>query len=146
MNAIYLKTIQNRVIKLLRNGNKVLYLSAQDNCSEVARIVGCWILQENPIISAHILKGENVMGIKKKYHDVLIVEEKNIFYVIDPTVWQFFKHKRNILLTKKNTMKECVEFAKQFYDGKWSVSDILSKNCFQEIKKWEEVVRLNIYL
>ena len=143
MNAIYLKTVQKRAIKLLRTGNDPLHLSSQDNCSEMARIVGCWILQENPMTSAHILKGENVMGIKKKCHDVLIVEKKNKFYLIDPTVWQFFKNKKNILLTEKKAMKECMKFAEKFYGGVWSVSETINKNCFKNIKKWENMIKSN---
>ena len=143
MNAIYLKTVQNRAIKLLRSGNDPLCLRAQDNCSEMARIVGCWILQENPMSSARILKGENVMGIKKKCHDVLIVEKKNKFYLIDPTVWQFFKNKKNILLTEKKATKECMEFAEKFYGGAWSVSETINKNYFKNIKKWEDMIKSN---
>jgi len=143
MNIIYIKTIQDRVIKLLRSGNDPLCLCAQDNCSETARIVGCWILQENHMSSAHILKGKKVMGIKNKCHDVLVVEEPPFFYLIDPTVWQFFKRKKNILLTRKNTMKECVEFVEKFYGGKWAVSEMINKNCFKNIKKWEDVVKSN---
>ena len=146
MDAIYLKTIQNRAIKLLKIGNDPLRLSSQDNCSEMARIVGCWILQENPMTSALVLKGENIMGIKKKCHDVLIVEKKNKFYLIDPTVWQFFKNKKNILLAEKNTMKDCIEFAEKFYEGRWAISETINKNCFKNIKKWEEVIKLNTCL
>ena len=144
MNENYLKTIQNRVIKLLKSGNETLCLSAQDNCSEMTRIIGCWILGDFSVINTYILKGENVMGIRNKCHDVLVVEEKNKFYLIDPTVWQFFKNKKNILLAKKNTMKECLKFVEQLYGGKWSISEILDKNCSKNMKKWENTVRLNL--
>ena len=80
MDAIYLKTIQNRAIKLLSTGSgQLLHLSSQDNCSEMARIASCWILQEKHIASALVLKGKKVMGIKNKCHDVLIIEEPPFF-------------------------------------------------------------------
>jgi len=43
-------------------------------------------------------------------------------------------------------MKECVEFAEKFYGGKWAVSEMINKNCFKNIKKWEEVIKLNTCL
>lgn len=146
MNDVYLKTVENKIKKILKSANKTLFLSSQDNCSEMSRLVGCWILQDFPTTNANILKGENVMDAIGKNHDILTIEEKNKFYLIDPTVWQFFKNKKNILLTKKDNVEDCLRFAEQFYKGKWSVSETLTKKCFKKIKKWENNIKTNICL
>lgn len=114
MNDNYLKTVQNKIKKILKSANKTLFLASQDNCSEMSRLVGCWILQRFPTINANILKGENIMGVTKKNHDILAIEEKNKFYLIDPTIWQFFKNKKNILLTKKTTSKTACDLPNNF--------------------------------
>lgn len=146
MNNIYLKTVQNKVKKILKSENKSLFLTSKDNCSEMSRLVGCWILKDFPTINASILKGENIMNATNKNHDILAIEEKNKFYLIDATVWQFFKNKKNILLTTKNSIEECLQFAEQFYKGKWSISETLDKKDFQNIKKWESDIKTNICL
>ena len=143
MNNDYLKTVQEKIKNILKSADKALFLSTQDNCSEMTRLVGCWILQDFPAINANILKGENIMDATNKNHDILAIKEKNKFYLIDPTIWQFFKNKK-ILLAKKDNMEDCMEFAKQFYKGKWSISETLDKNCFQKMKEWEEVIKINI--
>lgn len=146
MNDVYLKTVQNKIKKMLKSENKTLFLASQDNCSEMSRLVGCWILQDFPAVNTNILKGINITGATNKSHDILAIEEKNKFYLIDPTVWQFFKNKKNILLTKKNNIKDCLQFAEQFYKGKWSISETLHKNCFENIKEWEKIIKINICL
>ena len=34
------------------------------------------------------------MDATNKNHDILAIKEKNKFYLIDPTIWQFFKNKK----------------------------------------------------
>lgn len=140
----YLKTVENKIKKILKSANKTLFLASQDNCSEMSRLVGCWVLQNFPSANAYILKGKSVLNEPDKNHDILAIEEKNKFYLIDPTIWQFFKNKKNILLKKENKIEDCLRFAEQFYKGKWSISETLDKKSFKNIKEWENIIKTNI--
>lgn len=46
MNKNFIKKLQYKIIKLLKRKNKPLYLLAEDNCSELSRLAGCWVLEK----------------------------------------------------------------------------------------------------
>lgn len=147
MQKSLIKKIQNRVINLLKSKrNKSLHILAKDNCSELSRLVGCWILTEKPKSRISILKGKGISNKKDLCHDILAIEECKKIYLIDPSIWQFFKYKRSILVGQTENMKDSLMFVEKFYKGKWKVSEILKKNsCNEKDKtKWEKIIRLNI--
>ena len=98
MDKRALKQLQNKILILLRQKNKPLYLFAKDNCSEVARLAGCWILEKMPTAQVFIAKGDRIMGRKNKSHDVILVNNKEGIHIIDPTVWQSPRQKPSNLL------------------------------------------------
>lgn len=145
MDKEFIRCIQKRSLNLLRKygGNKPLYLLAQDNCSELSRLVGCWILQKQPKVKMFILKGQRVANIKNKCHDILAVEYYDKIYLIDVTVWQFFKYKRSILIGIADNLKESWMIAKKIYKGNWHVSERLDKSDFNHMNKWKKIVVIN---
>jgi hypothetical protein len=75
------------------NGRVPLYVLTQDSCSEISRLLGQWLYKKFPRAKIYIYKGK----VRGRAHDVLIVEANHVS-VIDPTVWQFFKNKKSILI------------------------------------------------
>lgn len=134
--------IQRKVVKLLRSiSNKPLCISSIGNCSEVARLVGCWLFEKLPKAEIYILKGKGVRN-TNQCHDILAVKCDDSIDLIDPTVWQFFKSKKSIFIKSTNTISNCLSEANKFYVGKWKISEVLhdgdySKN---ELKK---IIALN---
>jgi|SRR3989339_318495 len=138
-----IRQIQRKVIKLLRKYcNKPLYIASVDNCSEVARLVGCWIFEKLPQAKIYILKGKNIKR-TKKCHDILAVEYNNNIDLIDPTVWQFFKNKRSIFIKTTNNLANSIFEANKIYGGKWTISETLRAN---DCKKndFEKIIASNI--
>jgi hypothetical protein len=59
--------IQNFVIKILRQSSgkrRSLKELSQDNCSELSRLVVCFILESWQGVVVRVVKGTNVCGIK----------------------------------------------------------------------------------
>src|SRR3989338_7875359 len=93
MDDIFLEKIQKRVIDLLLTLSHDLRTAAKDQCSEVARLVGCWILDEYPEYKVQICKGTLSKGLA---HDVLVVGGQEKLFLIDPTIWQIFPESEQI--------------------------------------------------
>lgn len=144
MNNNFIKKIQDKIIKLLKRKNKPLCLLAEDNCSEMSRLVGCWILEKMPNSKILIVKGKNVMNIKNKCHDILLVESDEKIYVIDSTVWQFFKNKRSILIGIEKDTKRALNNIKNIYKGNWKISEKLSEKDCRQKSEWEAIIKQNI--
>jgi len=144
MNKKLIKQIQEKVVNLLRKyNNKPLYLLAKDNCSEMSRLVGCWILQKQPSTKVFILQGKKVFNRKEKCHDILAVECYNKIYLIDTTIWQFFKYKRNILIGIINNISEALNITKKIYKGNWRIAEKLNKNDFKNVDGWKRIIAIN---
>jgi len=144
MNKKFIKQIQKKVVNLLRKHNsKPLYLLAKDNCSELSRLTGCWILQKHPDIKISILQGKKVFNVKGKCHDILAVEYYDKIYLIDVTIWQFFKYKRNILIGITNNISEALAIAKKIYKGSWRIAEKLNKNDSKDIDGWKGIIEMN---
>jgi hypothetical protein len=85
---------QKNIVKLLKKwgGNKPISVLCKDSCSELSRLISCWILKEFPRTTIFILKGDNILNTKRS-HDIVLVEENKKTFLLDPSVWQFFKKK-----------------------------------------------------
>ncbi len=131
MRPTFIKFSQRQTILLLRsaspNKSLSLYHLSQDNCSEVSRLIGCWLLKKYPKSSITVIKGNQVMRTKKA-HDVLIVGHNHHYYILDPTIWQFFPRKKSIFVGISESMKGCLEILPMKYGGTWSASEKMSKN------------------
>ncbi len=83
------------------------------------------------------------MGQKKRCHDILAVKDGDYFYLIDPTVWQFFKTKRKILVGIMKNLDGILDNIQKTYKGKWKISEELKiKDCGQK-KEWVRIINLN---
>lgn len=138
--------IQKKLVALFRSFDKKgsLFVLAKDNCSEVSRIVGHWFLKENKKLEVCILKGNNIKFGKKQAHDVLVICDKNKIFLLDPTIWQFFKNKKSIFWGEFDKMSEVLDFLKLKYGGKWKISEKLGKEGFGEVEKLKKIVGENI--
>lgn len=107
-----IKILQKKIIKIFKSGlkNKTLSLCSKDNCSEASRLVAIWIKRKFHKAELFILKGEYM---PKKYHDILTVKLDDKFYLIDPSVWQFFRNKRSIFMEQFDSMANVFLYAKK---------------------------------
>jgi hypothetical protein len=134
-----IKLFQKRIVRIFQGGSQgPLHMCAKDNCSEASRLVAIWIKRKFKDAQLFILKGQYK---PKKYHDVLAVQLADKFYLVDPSVWQFFKTKRSILIGEFDDMTDVFAFAKKTYGGTWKSVEKL-KN-FREEKSLIKMIRNN---
>lgn len=124
MDKKFLEKIQKRVIDLLKTLSDNLQTAAKDQCSEVARLVGCWILVEHPKYKVHIFKGELSDGLA---HDVLIVDDGEKLFLLDPTIWQIFPESDNVFIGSVGDISEVIYLLREKYGGIWGVSETMNK-------------------
>lgn len=125
MNKEYLSKIQDLTVNYYKiRCNKPLWVASEFCCSEMARYLGYIILDDPAYSKAYILKGDIS---KNLVHDVLIIDSGDGFFMLDPTVWQFFKNKRNILMGRYKNMNDSIRAARKIYKGVWKTSEILDK-------------------
>jgi len=124
MNKKFIENIQKRVTDLLLTLSDNLQTAAKDQCSEMVRLVGCWILGENPEYEIEIYKGIFSDG---SAHDILVIKDRKVLFLIDPTIWQKFSESKNILVGSVNNMSEAVGLLEGKYGGMWKVSESMKK-------------------
>lgn len=136
-----IQALQKNIIRIFRSGpkQKSLHVCAKDNCSETSRLVAIWIKRKFKKAELFILKGEYK---PKKYHDILAVQLADKFYLIDSSVWQFFKNKRSIFMGEFGSMADVFSYAKKTYGGTWKSVEKL-KN-FKEEKKLIRMIWNNL--
>ena len=116
-----------------------LYVLTQDSCSEISRLLGLWLYKKYPKARIYIYKGR----VRARFHDLLLVEENKV-YVIDPTVWQFSKNKKSILIAEEDSLKDAPTALRRYYGGKWKLSERVRGYSSAEIKKFEDTIKKNI--
>ena len=145
MTDQYISQIQNRVITLLRSyeieTSKSLNLLVEDACSEVSRLVACWILNDYPSVKTSIAKGKNVQNKNEFCHDILLVEDNNQIIIIDPTIWQIFPNKESIFVDNINSLESALSLLEKQYLGTWKISETISLNEYSP-KEQEELKRI----
>lgn len=125
MESTFIEEIQKRATDLLLELSDNLQIAATDQCSEISRLVGCWILEKYPEFKIHILKGEFPDG---SAHDVVAVEDRNILSMIDPTVWQMFPESKSILVGTTYDISGAIDLLHKKYGGKWKTSEIITES------------------
>lgn len=128
----YIDKIQTRVTSLLKSFSSNLARASKDRCSEVARLVGCWIYKDYPAAQVAVLKGEFS---DNTAHDILLVEYLDKVYVIDPTIWQIFPESETIVVCRLNSTKEAIAFVTNKYGGTWKMSEIIKDCNIEEERK-----------
>lgn len=121
------------------NGKISLSKLCDDACSEVSRILAQWFLKKLPKADMYIAKGK----IGKQFHDLLLIHDKEV-YILDPTVWQFFKNKKSILIKKTKTVNDAPLALASIYGGKWKVSEQITKYSHKEIERLKSVLEESI--
>lgn len=136
--------VQSFVKKILRKSGgttRSLKELSEDNCSEISRLVGCFVLESYPGIAVYILKGNKVFG-KKKSHDIVVIQKDDKACILDPSVWQFFPRKRNIFVSDEKNLQNSLKTAKKIYGGTWKVSERLSlQKCQKKKGNWLAVIK-----
>lgn len=133
---------QKDIIILLKKygGNKPLHFLSQDSCSELSRLFACWVIKKYPTSNVFILKGEGVLNNSEKSHDIILIDNS---FLIDPSIWQFFKNKRSLLVGQVENLEVALKLAKKIYGGKWKVSEKISKGTLKEVEKLKKIITLN---
>ena len=116
-----------------------LYVLTQDSCSEISRLLGFWLYKKFPKLKIYIYKGVA----RVRFHDLLIIQENKV-YVIDPTIWQFFKNKKSILIAEENSIKNALAATSRYYGGKWKLSENVRECSRAEIKELKDTIKKNI--
>jgi len=117
------------------NGEISLSKLFDDTCSEVSRMLAQWLRNKLPKTDMYIAKGK----IGKRFHDLLLVYDKEV-YILDPTVWQFFKNKKSILIKKTKTVNDALSVLASIYGGKWRISERITKYSRNEIERLKSVL------
>ncbi len=145
MEKEYIKLVQKKVVGLLKsNSNKPLFLLAKDNCSELSRLAGSWILQDHLNANAFIMKGEGINNNKKLSHDVLVIESQSKFYILDPAIWQFFENSKNILIKITDSIENVRQDLERKYGGRWKISEKLGTVSEEQVNEWKKIIQENI--
>ena len=141
MNKTTIKKAKAYVLQLFAyDGRKSLFELSGDNCSEVSRLLALWFRNTMPSSNIFIAKGK----IKKRFHDLILIENNNRIFIIDPTVWQFFRKKRTIYMGSSQTIKLTMHLLSDIYGGKWSISERVTKYSQKEIIRLKKTIRCNI--
>ena len=136
-----IKKSQKHTLHLLKyTGRQPLYVISKDSCSEVSRLLAIWLRKKMPKTKIYIAKGK----IKNIAHDVIITEDEKEAYIIDPTVWQFFKYKRSIFIGKTRTTGEALHKLADIYGGKWKIKERVMGYSKNEIFKLKITLTKNI--
>ena len=145
MDKKFLNQQQKNIIVLLKKwgGNKPLSVLCKDSCSELSRLISYWIIKKYPKATIFILKGDNIFNTKRS-HDIVLVEENEKTFLLDPSIWQFFKKKRSILVSEIKNIDEALKLAHNIYKGKWKVFEKIRKNICKESKELERIIKLNV--
>lgn len=137
MNKQLINDAEAYVYKLLKyTGKKSLYILSEDFCSEVSRLLASWFRQKLSKAEIFVAKGK----IKNVFHDLLIVNDKNQFFIIDPTVWQIFKNKKSILIGETDNLHNALKLITQFYSGEWKISEHIIKYSKKEIQEFKDIL------
>lgn len=124
MSKEFIEKIQKRVVNLLKTLSNDLRVAAKDRCSEVARLVGCWILDEYPECGVQVCKGILSDG---SAHDLLVVESGKTLFLVDPTIWQILQESSDIFVGSVHNVLEVINFLQKKYGGIWKISEIMRK-------------------
>lgn len=135
-----MEEIQGRVINFLKNLSNDLQIAAKDQCSEVARLVGYWILDEHPEYKVQICKGELSDGLA---HDILVINDGKTLSLIDPTIWQIFPESKDIFVGSVDNMQEALSLLNERYNGSWKTSEDLYKCGDDSQKKLLAIIKNN---
>lgn len=117
----YLLSLEQRIRTLLTVPGHSLSESSKDQCSEVSRLLGHWMLEEEASLSVFILKGVGVSGDPEKAHELLMVKKNLVLIFIDPTVWQFFPSAKSIFLESIIDENQGKELLTVMYGGNWEL-------------------------
>jgi len=121
------------------NGTISLSVLTRDSCSEVSRLLGQWLYKKFPKAKIYIYKGK----VRGHFHDLLVVQDDKA-YVIDPTVWQFFKDKKSILIATENSIEGAVVALMRDYGGRWELSERVHGYSVPQIKKLKNTIKENL--
>ena len=139
MKKAFFKQTKSHVFELLGYDRQTpLHILSKDSCSEVSRLLGQWLREKLPNAKIYIAKGK----IKKHFHDIVLVQENKV-YALDPTVWQYFKNKKSILIAEGNSTDDIFHALINYYGGTWRVSENVKGYSASEIKKLKEVIIKN---
>lgn len=150
MEDQYISELQKYATDILENGNhgKPLWMLSKWNCSEVSRIVGLKVLSDLGVSSKpFILKGNvTFTGLaEENHHDILgFLDSKSKRYIlVDPTIWQFFPKKKNILLGEFSSVNDIFKFICEYYGGDWKVSEEIDRTLEKEVAGYYKIIKLN---
>ena len=134
MNDKYIVKQQKRIISFIRKygGKKPLSILAEDSCSELCELLSCWILKDYHETSITMLKGDRILGTKRS-HNIIVLDQDHTKLLLDPSVWQFFKRKRSVVVGNVKTINETLALAQNIYGGKWSISEKINVGIFNKI-------------
>jgi hypothetical protein len=145
MNKEYIDEIQKKILNFLPKDKyleKGLLLG--HCCSELSRLVGSWIHEDDSFSRQIILKGKNVQGTNKS-HDILVSINNDIVYLIDPTIWQFFPKDNTILIGKYSSIDNAIYAASKKYGGRWQKSEEIKETSSEEKNEWIKIIKENIH-
>lgn len=142
------KAIQERVEAFFRReSDRPLSVATQDCCSEMSRLVGSWVKDDEPMAEILIFKGIGE-GQPERNHEVMGVRRGNQWLLVDPTIWQIFPSESTITIGFANSVSQSSLVLAQKYGGFWKVNHALGTTSREDVYELEdtlkEIIRENV--
>lgn len=143
MDKGYITTCELKIRKILTSEQSSkdipICILSDSLCSELSRLLGGWFKHDFSESTVFILKGLLPHG---GFHDVVCVQFKKSFFLVDPSIWQFFPDADSILLGTFKNKFSAINILKIKYGGTWFVSDHIINNLFEE--KLKSIIKLTL--
>lgn len=129
------------VVSLLEyDGRRPLAVLCEDSCSEVSRLLGLWFRKKLPKARIFIAQGK----IGKRRHDLLVVENGRDVDVVNPTVWQFFKYKKTMVMARAKTTEDAIGALAEMYGGTWRITERVSRYAGRDMARLKAIIKKQI--
>ncbi len=146
MNQTSLRNVQQKVEVFFQDrSSHPLSVVAQDCCSEMTRLVGSWVLVDDPTVEVVILKGVGIQQTTHRSHEILAVRTDSRFTLIDPTIWQLFPDASSIIVGEAETVSLSFSLLEEKYGGTWKVNEEPASISAKDVHELERILGQTIH-
>lgn len=138
MNQVQL---QERVEAFFRSqSERPFSISTRDCCSEMARLVGSWVKEEEPTAEVVIVQGVGEVQTECN-HEVVAMWRDNHWLLIDPTIWQVFPSASTIVVGVADSRAQALDTLVHKYGGAWRVTERVGLMSDQDVFELQDTLR-----
>ncbi len=142
MDQEYIAALQQRIESYFKQLTVLpLDVVTADCCSEMARLVGVWIVHDFPTAEINILKGSNVTVGKNPAHELLAVRLGGKSYAIDPTIWQMNPGAKSVFIGVYPDTHPLIADLQKRYGGTWQISEVMKNTAKIQRQELEQTLQ-----